>query len=98
MYSRSRYTGQAALASPEDIKNSFTLYRMSDACADLWKETVKDSAGAGKRGTPFDYSLIYPYYRALMQMPGLKPWALFALFQRGASQQWALLILSCALS
>jgi hypothetical protein len=70
----------SGLASPEDITNSFTLYRMSDACADLWKETVKDSAGAGKRGTPFDYSLIYPYYRALMQMPGLKPWALFALF------------------
>ena len=70
----------SGLASPEDIKNSFTLYRMSDACADLWKETVKDSADAGHRGKPFDYSLIYPYYRALMQMPGLKPWALFALF------------------
>ncbi len=26
------------------------------------EEAVKDSAGAGKRGTPFDYSLIYPYY------------------------------------
>ena len=56
----------SGLASPEDIKNSFTLYRMSDACADLWKETVKDSADAGHRGKPFDYSLIYPYYRALM--------------------------------
>jgi hypothetical protein len=53
---------------------------MSDARADLWKETVKDSAGPGKRGTPFDYSLTYLYYRALLQMPGLKPWALFALF------------------
>jgi hypothetical protein len=31
----------SGLASPEDIKNSFTLYRMSDACADLWNETVK---------------------------------------------------------
>ena len=27
----------------------------------------------------FDYSVIYTYYRELLQMPALKPWAFFAL-------------------
>ena len=32
------------------------------------------------QGKSFDHSLIYSYYRALMHIPDLKPWALFALF------------------
>jgi hypothetical protein len=56
------------------------MFRTSNVCAELWKETVKGYAC--KDDKAFDYGLIYPYYRSLMQMPmpELKPWALFALF------------------
>ncbi len=65
------------MALPEEIRNSFTVFRTSDVCADLWKETPKGYAGREK---PFEHGLIYPYYRGLMHMPELKPYALFALF------------------
>ena len=68
----------SGLALPEEILNSFTMFRTSNVCAELWKETVKGYAR--KDDKAFDYGLIYPYYRSLMQMPELKPWALFALF------------------
>jgi hypothetical protein len=67
----------SGLALPEEITNSFTIFRTSEVCEDLWKETAKRFPGKDK---PFDYGLIYPYYRGLMHMPQLKPWALFALF------------------
>ena len=67
----------SGLALPEEITNSFTVFRTSDVCADLWKETTKGYAGREK---PFEHGLIYPYYRMLMHMPALKPYALFALF------------------
>jgi hypothetical protein len=70
----------AEIALLEEIKNSFVAFRASEFCADLWKEMKKYYAGLRQRGKPIDYTLIYPYYRQLMQMPDLKPWALFALF------------------
>ncbi len=96
----------SGLALPEEIKNSFTVFRTSDVCADLWKETTKAYAGKNK---PFYHGLIYPYYRGLMHLPELKPYALFALFLlvfpsslqvtpslRGDSQQWGLFTLTSA--
>jgi hypothetical protein len=70
----------SGLDSPENIKNSFTLFKVSDICANVWKETITNYVGAGMRCKPFDHSLIYSYYRALMHIPDIKPWALFALF------------------
>jgi hypothetical protein len=68
----------SGLALPEEILNSFTMFRTSNVCAELWKKTVKEYAR--KDDKAFDYGLIYPYYRSLIQMPELKPLALFALF------------------
>ena len=70
----------AEIASLEEIKNSFVAFRASEFCADLWKEITKENAGLRQRGKPIDYTLIYAFYRQLMQVPDLKPWALFALF------------------
>jgi hypothetical protein len=68
----------SGLELPEEITtNSFTVFRTSEVCPDLWKETTK---GYTAREKPFDHGLIYPYYRGLMRMPELKPYALFALF------------------
>jgi hypothetical protein len=67
----------SGLDSPENIKNSFTVFRVSNICANVWKETKTNYEGPDK---PYDHSLIYSYYRALMHMPDIRPWALFALF------------------
>jgi hypothetical protein len=50
----------SGLALPEEIMNSFTMFRTSNVCAELWKETVKRYAR--KDDKAFDYGLIYPYY------------------------------------
>ncbi len=93
----------SGLDSPENIKKSFTVFRVSDICANVWKET-QNQEGPDKQDKPSDHSFIYSHYRALMHMPDIKPWTLFALFvqsslqvmlfQRGALQRWELLILS----
>ena len=76
-----------AIDSIEDIKNSFTAFRASDVCAVLWNDITKKyindrpiRVGRTQQKTPFDYSVIYPYYKELLQMPDIKPWAFFALF------------------
>jgi hypothetical protein len=59
--------------SPEAVKNSCILFRASEICSDLWKELMAEKS--------FEESHIYEYYRTiLLQMPDMKPWALFALF------------------
>ena len=59
--------------TPEAVKNSFILFRASEVCCDLWKELKADKS--------FEESHIYEYYKMiLLQMPDMKPWALFALF------------------
>ena len=75
------YTSGHAALRPEEIKNSFVVYRVSSLCADLWKDMTKDFARKNKTGQPFNYALVYPYYRQLLALlPELKSWALFALF------------------
>ena len=61
--------------SVEEITNSFTAFRSSEACADIWKTTV---ARYGRDS--FDHTVVYPYYRSLMGMPDVEPWAFTCLF------------------
>ena len=96
------------IGSLQDIKNSFTAFRASELAAALWKNFTKDftderpiaiTNGKKKKKKHFAYSVIYTYYRELLQIPALKPWAFFALsilffqqampFQREVSLQWA---------
>ncbi len=62
------YTSGHAALRPEEIKNSFVVYRVSSLCADLWKGTTKDFARKNKTGQPFNYALVYPYYRQLLAL------------------------------
>ncbi len=67
----------------EDIKNSFVVFIRLVCAADVWRKMAQDyTREQNKNGQrPIDYSLVYPYYRKLMQvMPDVKPWAMFALF------------------
>ena len=66
------YTSGLASLSLEEIRNSFVIHRVSRLCADLWKEMTQKTDSA--------HIVLYSYYRQLLQMPDLKPWALFALF------------------
>ena len=76
------------IGSLQDIKNAFTAFRVSQCAAELWKTLTKEytderpiAARKGKnKKKPFAYSVIYTYYKELLQMPSLKPWAFFALF------------------
>lgn len=77
------HTSGLACLGVEDIKNSFVVFKVSGLCADVWKEMTQDYIREqNKNGQrPVDYSVVYPYYRKLMQvMPDIKPWAMFALF------------------
>jgi hypothetical protein len=58
------------------------IFRASEFCADLWNEMTKHNAGAHNREEQIDYTVVYPYYRQLLQMPDLKAFTLlaFALF------------------
>jgi hypothetical protein len=50
---------------------------------DITKKYINDRpirVGRTQQKKPFDYSVIYPYYKELLQMPDIKPWAFFALF------------------
>ena len=77
------HTSGLACLALEDIKNSFVVFKVSGLCADVWRDMTQDYTREQNinRQRPVDYSLVYPYYRKLMQvMPDIKPWALFALF------------------
>jgi hypothetical protein len=65
----------SAKYSVEEIKNSFTAFRSSDVCAEIWKTTV-----ARYRGVSFDHTVVYTNYRSLLGMPDLEPWAFACLF------------------
>ena len=45
--------------STEEIKNSFTAFRTSEVCEDLWKVQTAHNA----RGHSVDYAIVYTYYR-----------------------------------
>ncbi len=59
---------------------------MMYARAVLWNDITKKyinerpirGVGRTQRKKSFDYSVIYPYYKELLQMPDIKPWAFFA--------------------
>ena len=53
------YTSGHAALRPEEIKNSFVVFRVSSLCADLWKDMTKDFAGKNKKGQPFNYAQVY---------------------------------------
>jgi hypothetical protein len=56
--------------STEAIKNSFTAFRTSEACENLWKLHTARNA----RGHNMEYAVVYTYYRALLSMPEISPW------------------------
>ena len=74
----------AGFASLEQIQNCFTIFRVSELCSDLWREMTNEHRESALRGEKsIDNTSIYAYYRQLLlQMPNLKPWAMFALFLR----------------
>jgi hypothetical protein len=43
-------------------------------------KTQRSQGHTHNREEPIDYEVVYPYYRQLLPMPDLKPFALFALF------------------
>jgi hypothetical protein len=57
----------------EDMKNAFTAFRSSEACAGIWQAHVG-------RSVPFDNKVVYDYYRALLQLPEVAAWAFACLF------------------
>jgi hypothetical protein len=77
------------IGSLQDIKNSFTAFRASELAAELWNNLTKEfrderpiattTNGRKKKKKSFAHSVIYTYYRELLQMPDVKPWAFFAL-------------------
>jgi hypothetical protein len=87
----------AKIASLEEIKNSFVAFRASEFWLCRFMERLRFME-RDERGKPIDYALLYPYYRQLLQMPDLKPWALFALFvlvfPRGAQRNFGERLLS----
>jgi hypothetical protein len=56
-----------------DMKNAFTAFRTSDACADIWHAHAT-------RSLPFDNKVVYEYYRVLLQLPEVAAWAFACLF------------------
>jgi hypothetical protein len=61
----------------EDIKNSFTAFRACEESASLWQRDVSKQP---KKGKPFDHTIIYTYYKELLDVQILQPWAFFSLF------------------
>jgi len=56
-----------------DMKNAFTAFRTSEACADIWHAHAT-------RSLPFDNKVVYEYYRVLLQLPEVAAWAFACLF------------------
>jgi hypothetical protein len=50
-----------------DIKNAFTAYKSSKVCAELWELHVARPS--------FDNASVYSYYKILLEMPDIAPWA-----------------------
>ncbi len=69
------YQSLSGKYSVEEIKNLFTAFRSSEACADIWKTTVARYARL-----TFDHTVVYTYYRSLMGMLDIDPWAFTCLF------------------
>jgi hypothetical protein len=59
----------------EEIKNSFTAYRSTEAAKDLWSRLSKTKVGQAK-----NLLAIYSFYKELMDTPALAAWSFFALF------------------
>jgi hypothetical protein len=55
------------------MKNAFTAFRSSEACAGIWQAHVG-------RSVPFDNKVAYDYYRALLQLSEVAAWAFACLF------------------
>jgi hypothetical protein len=60
----------------EAITNSYTAFRASQESGDLWRRYV----GKQPKNKPFDHSIIYSYYKQLLEDRLVEPWAFFALF------------------
>jgi hypothetical protein len=58
-----------------DIKNAFTTFRSSEICAEMWQEHTKRY-----ERLPFDHTVVYAYYKTLLEMPDIAPWAFACLF------------------
>jgi hypothetical protein len=69
------HTSLASKYSIMDIKNSFTAFRHSEVCADIWEVHVQRYARL-----PFDHTVVYSYYKTLLTMPDIAPWAFACLF------------------
>jgi hypothetical protein len=61
--------------SPEEIINSFTAFRAMETSVELWAAYSKQ---ASKK--TFDHSVIYTYYKELIDTPELAAWSFFSLF------------------
>jgi hypothetical protein len=51
-------------ASPEEVANSFTAFRSSEASAEIWDSYVRRQP----HDKPFDHTIIYGYYKELLSM------------------------------
>ena len=69
------HTSLASKYSTMDIKNAFTTFRSSEICAEMWQEHVRRFARL-----PFDHTVVYSYYKSLLQMPDIAPWSFVCLF------------------
>ena len=52
-----------------------TAFRYSEVCADIWELQVQRYARQ-----PFDHTVVYSFYKTLLQMPDIAPWAFACLF------------------
>jgi hypothetical protein len=64
------YTSLAGKHSIEEIKNVFTAFRCSEYCAEIWGVHVARYARLS-----FDYTVVYSYYKILLEKPDVAPWA-----------------------
>jgi hypothetical protein len=64
------YTSLAGKHSIEEIKNAFTAFRSSEYCAEIWGVHVARYARLS-----FDYTVVYSYYKILLEKPDVAPWA-----------------------
>lgn len=61
---------------PEEVINSFTAFRSSEESAELWDSYVRRLP----RNKPFDYTIIYAYYKELLANIEVSTWCWFCLF------------------
>ena len=63
-------------ASTEEVANSFTAFRSSEASAEIWDSYLRRQL----RDKPFDHTIVYAYYKELLPMGDLAPWCWYCLF------------------